>query len=51
MENDEEEKIVKDDESEMPGDPRRLRITKEDIEQVDLSDGCVGCNAIRAATQ
>ena len=34
MENDEEEKIVKVDESEMPGDPRRFRITKEDIERV-----------------
>ena len=32
-----------------PGDPRRLRITKEDIERVRYSDGGVGCSAIRAA--
>ena len=46
-EKDEEEKIVKVDESEMPGDPRRSCITKEDIERVGVSDGCVGCNAMR----
>ena len=38
VENDEEEKIVKVDESELPGDPRRFRITKEDIERVGFSD-------------
>ena len=38
---------MKFDESEMPGDPRRLRITKEDIERVGFSDGCVGCNVMR----
>ena len=47
VENDEEEKIVKVDESELPGDPRGLRITKEDIERLGFSDGCVGCNAMR----
>ena len=41
VENDEEEKIVKVDESEMPRDPRRFRITKEDIERVGFSVGCV----------
>ena len=46
-ENDEEEKIEKVDESELLGDPRRFRITKEDIERIGLSDGRVGCNAMR----
>ena len=32
MENDEEEKLIKVDESELPGDQTRLRIAKEDIE-------------------
>ena len=47
LENNEEKKIVKVDDSEMPGDPKRFLITKEDIEQVGFSDGCVGCNAMR----
>ena len=38
---------MKIDESELPGDPRRFRITKEDIERVGFSDACVGCNAMR----
>ena len=44
VENEEEEKIVKVDESEMPGDPRRFRITKEDIERAVFSDSCGGSN-------
>ena len=47
MENDEEEKVINVDESELPGDPRRFRITKEDLERIGFSDGCVGCNAMR----
>ena len=34
MENDEAEKLIKVDESELPGDPRRPRVTKEDIEKI-----------------
>ena len=47
VENDEEEKLIKVDESELPEDPRRFRVTKEDIEDISFSDGCVGCNAMR----
>ena len=47
MENDEEEKIVNVDESELLGNPRRFRITKDDIERIGFSDGCVSCNAMR----
>ena len=32
-------KIVKVEESELPGDPRRFRITQEDIERIGFSDG------------
>ena len=44
MENEEKEKHVKVDESELQGYTRRLRSTKEDI-----ADGCVCCNAMRQA--
>ena len=47
VENDEGESLIKVDESELPGDPRRFRITKEDLERIGFSDGCVGCNAVR----
>ena len=43
------EKVIKADASTVPGAPRRLRISKEDIERVGYSDGCVGCNAMRAS--
>ena len=38
------------DEFEISGDLRRFRITKEDIERVGYSDGCVGYNAARQGT-
>ena len=47
VENDEKEMLVKVDESELPGDPSRFRITKEDLERIGFSDGCVGCMAMR----
>ena len=49
VEDDDVEKVLQVDESEVPGDPRRFRITKEDIERVGYSDGCVGCNVMRAS--
>ena len=49
VENDDAEKLVKVDDAEIVGDPRRFRITKGDIEQVGYSDGCMGCNAMRAS--
>ena len=42
------ETLIKLDDTEVVGDPRRLRITKQDIEKVGYSDGCMGCNAMRA---
>ena len=39
VEGDEDDKVIKADESELFGDPRRFRITKEDIERIDYSDG------------
>ena len=39
VENDEEGQVIKVDESDLPGDPRRFRITKEDIERIGFSDG------------
>ena len=47
LEGDAEEKVIKVDESELPGDPRRFRTTKDDIERIGYSDGCVGCIAMR----
>ena len=47
VEGDEENKVIKVDESELPVDPKRFRITKDDIERIGYSEGCVGCNAIR----
>ena len=49
VEDDKAEKVIKVDEPEVPSDPRRFRIAKEDIERVGYSDGCIGCNAIRAS--
>ena len=49
VEDDRDEKIVKVDESEIPGDPRTFRIT-EDIERIVYSDACVGCSAARQGT-
>ena len=40
--------LIKVDDTEAIGDPRRCRITKQDIDNVGYSDGCVGCNAMRA---
>ena len=40
--------MVKVDESELPGDPRRFRITNEGIERIGFSDGCVGVHAIHS---
>ena len=48
VENDEEETLAMVDDTEVVGDPRRFRITKQDIEKVGYSDGCMGCNAMRA---
>ena len=48
VESDEEETLVKVDHTEVVGHPRRFRITKQDIEKVGYSDGCIGCNAMRA---
>ena len=48
VENDEEDTLVKVDDTEVVGDPRRFQITKHDIEKVGYSDGCMGCNAMRA---
>ena len=42
----EEDKVIKVDESELPGYPRRFRMSKDDIERIGYSDGCVGCNAM-----
>ena len=47
VEDDRDENLVKVDESEIPGDPRRFRIAKEDIETIGYSDKCVGCSAAR----
>ena len=43
------EHVIKVDESEVPSDPRTFRITKEGIDRVRYSDGCVGCNAMCAS--
>ena len=40
VENDEEETLVKVDDAEVVGDPRRFLVTKQDIEKVGYSDGC-----------
>ena len=39
VEGDEEDKVIKVDESVLPGDPRRFSITKGDIERIGYSDG------------
>ena len=49
VEDDEAEKLIKVNDSEVVSDPRRFRITREDIEKVGYSDGCMGCNAMRAS--
>ena len=49
VENDDAEKLIEVDDSEVVGDPRRLRIIKEDIMKVGYLDGCRGCNAMRAS--
>ena len=49
VDDDEAEKLIKINDSDLPGDPRRVRITKENIDKVGCSDGCMGCNAMRAA--
>ena len=41
--------MIKADDSERAGDPRRFRFTKEGIEKVGYSDGRMGCIAMRAA--
>ena len=46
VEDDEAKKVIKVDESEVPNDPSRFWIIKEDIERVGYSDGCMGCNAM-----
>ena len=47
IEDEKEVEVVKPDEADGPADPRRFRITKEDIEVIGYSDGCVGCSAMR----
>ena len=47
-ENDEEETLIKVDETEATSEPRRFRITRQDIDKVGYSDGCIACNAMRA---
>ena len=49
VENDDAEKLIKVDDTEVAGNPRRFRITREDIEKVGFSDGCMGCNAMHAS--
>ena len=39
--------MIKVDESELPGGPRGFRITKDDIDRIGCSDGCVACSATR----
>ena len=39
--------VVKPSGADVLADPRWFRITKEDIEVIGYSDGCVGCSAMR----
>ena len=47
VEDDNGEKVIKVDDSELPGGPRRFRITKEDIERVGHSDRDASIDASR----
>ena len=46
-EDDGEQEVVKLDRTEETLGFKRLRINKEDFDEIGLTDGCPGCNAIR----
>ena len=50
VQDDTEIEVVKEDRAEGGREMRRMRITRQDIEDIGYSDGCVGCSALRSGT-